>query len=326
MFRSLSMLAAAMLLASCGMPAGGDGALGGTGVVDTSLDFGAFGGLTSDLAAHPSVQLARPKAFALTAESSPFLEALARSVEPERRSIASQLAADATVTRAVSRWDRLSGAERLEAMRRVAAIEGEVMGFQVPPITPATDIADQENVQAYYQPESDGLGNIVVYPGAMARGSAYRAIATIVHEARHAAQFQLAFGNADKAGDDQLLGEAFANAWQITTELGDESKLAYGDYVHLNAEYDAFQTGNEVAAILSGGQQATQGYGFVDMQYDRAGGLAVDPLQLAGRYTGRELIKAVNQAEYEYERSHGTQTLPRQRERRAGPMRRFRVY
>jgi hypothetical protein len=321
MFRALTALVAALLLAGCGMPiVSVPGTTSAPITIDPTLDVGALGGLGADIAAHPSVQLARPKAFALTAESSAFLDALARQVEPQRRTLASRLAADTTVTDAVSRWTRMTGQQRLDALKRVADLEGEVMGFQVPPITPSSDNADQQSVQAYFQPANDGLGEIVVFTNALASGNAYRAIATVVHEARHAAQFQLAFSDTSvKDADSQVLGDAYASAWQFTNELGDESKLAYGDYTHLTAEYDAFQTGNEVAAILSGGQLSTVGYGFVDMQYDRNGSPVVDPTSLNPRTTGRDLIAAVNAAEYQFERALGAQ-VPRQRDRRTRPV------
>jgi hypothetical protein len=305
-------LAAVLTLAGCGSPLAGTP--GGTGAVDTSLDVGALGGLKDDIAAHPSVQLAQPRAFALTPASAAFLEALDRSVEPQRRALAQRLADDATVSTGIARWDRMAAADRFAMLERVADLEGEVMGFQVPPITPSTN-TDDPNVQAYFQPENNGLGEIVIFTQTLARGNAYRAIATVVHEARHAAQFQLAFGSGAKTGDDAVLGDAYASAWAYTNALGDESKLAYGDYVHLNAEYDAFQTGNEVAALLSGGALDTLGYGFVTTQYDRNGKAAFDPLGFAVESAGRDLIAAVNQAEAQLERTRGRTATP-QRDRR----------
>lgn len=321
MVRHLFALVAILTLAGCGMPLVAAPGSTAPATLDPSLDVGALGGLATDIAAHPSVQLARPKAFALTAESSTFLDALARTVEPKRRTLAERLAADSTVTEAVTRWTRMSGQARLDALKRVADLEGEVMGFTVPPITPSSDNAGQQSVQAYFQPANDGVGTIVVFTNALASANAYRAIATVVHEARHAAQFQLAFGEHTQAlsGDEQVLGDAYASAWQFTNELGDESKLAYGDYTHLTAEYDAFQTGNEVAAILSGGQLTTVGYGFVDMQYDRNGTPVADPAALDPRASGRDLIAAINAAEYQYERALGS-AVQRQRDRRTRPI------
>jgi hypothetical protein len=85
--------------------------------------------------------------------------------------------------------------------------------------------------------------------------------------------------------------------------------------VHLNAEYDAFQTGNQVAALLSGGQLDTLGYGFVTTQYDKNGKATFDPLGFSVEAAGRDLIAAVNQAEAQLERTRGRQATP-QRDRR----------
>jgi hypothetical protein len=279
-------------------------------VASQASDYASLGGLSDALGAHPSVELQAPLAFALTPNAFPFLQALARVVEPLRLQLAQSLMSDRSVSQGLAGWELANGTTQLSVLKRIAAIEGSVMNCQVPPLIEQAGPADQTGVMAYYQPGTSDIGQVVLYPDAIAQGGKYLALSTLVHEMRHAAQYQLVqskqAGQLSAGSDNATLATAYAAAWSAMDSLGGESKLAYGDYAHLNVEYDAFQTGNEVATIVSQGAFSALGYGFVDAAYSQASKPQLNLLTLTGQYAGSQLVAAVNQAEYRVETSQGS--------------------
>jgi hypothetical protein len=258
------------------------------------------GGLAADEAIRPSVVFARPQAFALTPQSEPFLTAMAEHVEPQRRALARQLAADPVVTAGLTNWDTSGRTGQFRTLQRVAALQGDVMGCRLPSISENSKEPDRPGLMAYYQPDQTGLGKIVLFPKAIAQGGKYLAVATVIHEMRHAAQFQLATSRSavTKPGG-AVLAPAYAAAWRAMGELGGEENLAYGDYAHLTIEYDAFQTGNLVATLISQGVYDGMGCGFVDTQYRGERALpALKLLPMMQKLTGVSLAATVNKAQY----------------------------
>lgn len=272
----------------------------------TAADADALGGLPDTYAAHPSIELAAPQAFVLSSASAPFVAALTRQMDPVRQAVASALAADTTVSRGLSAWDRSSGDAQLAVLKQVAAVTATVMGCRVPAIVSESGNPDSVGTMALYLGDTGADGTITLYPDTFARGGKYLAVATVVHEMRHAAQDQLIeSGQASANADLKTLADGYTGAWQAVGALGSESKLAYGDYVHLTFEFDAFQTGNQVATLLSGGTFDSTGNGFVDVRYRLGQTPVLDLIGLTARYADRALIAAVNAAEAQAERSQG---------------------
>lgn len=284
------------------------------GTPGTASDAASFGGLSGSLAAHASVELGTPAAYALSPQGTGFLEALDRVVEPMRLTLAGRLKADSAVTSGLSSWERSTNAQRLAVLQRVATIEGEVMNCSVPTIVGQSGSSGQTGLLAYYQPAAIGNGQVVIYTDAIAKSGKYMAVATLVHEMRHAAQDQLIQQSqgfmVTMDGDDRTLATAYSASWQAMNALGGEAGLAYGDYTHLNVEFDAFQTGNEVAAILSAGQFDATGIGFVDTHYTASGTVGLDLTALSGTTSGAALVAAVNKAEYQAEKGHSGSITP----------------
>ncbi|MEB3223743.1 MAG: hypothetical protein VKS61_16840 [Candidatus Sericytochromatia bacterium] len=265
--------------------------------VPGTADAGALGGLPDDLAGHPSVQLARPAAYVLTAEGRPFLLALERVVAPRRATLAQRLAADEEVAAGLAGWARASTEAKMDVLARVAAVQGEVMGCEVPRIArqPSFD-ADADLMAAYEPPTGGDRGTITLYPHTLAQQSRHAAVAIVVHEMCHAAQ-RARLATPGPSDEDRTLAAGYAAAWQASTAAGGQGALAYGDYVHLTVEHDAFQTGNFVAARLAGLAGVTPGLGFVTSQYDGAGRPAFDVLGATAPGPGPELVAAVNRAQ-----------------------------
>lgn len=293
----------ALLVAGCA----GTGSPAATAIPRSALlhlDAGTSGGLSDDLAAHPSVQLARPGAYALAPEAAPFLDALEGVVAPQRRRIAERLRADAAVTAGIAGWARAGEADRLALLRRVMAIACEEWACAAPTIVVKTRDPAEPALFAAYASRNQ-VGEVVLYMTPLAAGGAVLAISALLHEVRHAAQDQLAFRAQalPAATPEGVLARSYAAAFAVVGELGGEDDLAYGDYVHLNVEYDAFQSGNQIAAILSGGTAPIAQLGFVDVKFTAALAPAFDLRAAARTSSGAALITAVNAAHAQAQRT-----------------------
>lgn len=317
MRRLLALLAATQLLSACGT-------LPGTSLPEalttTALGADQLGGLPSGEAAHASVEAAQPTAFVLVPEASEFLMALESSVEPMREKLATILKSDATVTQGIGRWSTGGSKGQLATLSRVATLEAEVMGCQAPSVVEDAGTPPQQGMLAYYQPGTTDLGQITIYTASMTAGGPYLAIATLVHEMRHAAQYQLveanSMGGLGLSADQRTLASWYSNAWQVMDAWGGEAQLSYGDYAHLAVEYDAFQTGNEVASLVSGGTYSALGSGFVDAQYTTTTTPKLDLATILSQYGAGDLVGTVNAAEARAEASGAVsrgQVVPLQR-------------
>lgn len=283
----------ALALSACTLS---PGSLGLSPNAAAALDASASNGLSADVAAKPSVELAAPAAFALTSASRPFVTTLDRFVSPQRRSLAAALAADADIQAGLAGWSGLRTAARLTVLEAVAASTATTMGASAPPVSVQSRAGESSSVMAYFENDGSALGHIVLYQETIAAAGAEIAVATVVHETRHAVQYQL-MNKTARSADEETLADGYAAAWQAIHQIGDESSLSYGDYAHLTIEFDAFQTGNAVAEQLFGTRFDPTGLGFVDTQTDAQGAWKVDLLQLGAGLADAQLIAAVNRAQ-----------------------------
>lgn len=312
---AFTLLVAAALLSACGSAA----PWGPAPLLSRVSDAGALGGLSDDRAAHPSVQLGQPAAFTLNSQARPFLQALSRVMTPVRRTLAERLAADPTVASGLKNWDGATADGRLVLFERITALEAEVMGCQAPSIIGRAGRSPDEGIRAFFQPDG-GLGEVVIYMETIARDGKYAALAMIVHEVRHAAQHQLATaplpGLAIQDDDRRTLTAGYVASWRSLGANDGETALAYGDYAHLNVEYDAFQTGNAVAYVVSGGSYDPLGFGFVDTHYGAADTPAFNLLTIGETLADVALVTAVNKAEFAAEQGRNVRPAPTRNSRR----------
>lgn len=313
MTRRLLTLVATLLLTGCAVDVATVPA--GTGLlVPAKVNVRETAGLPVEVAAHTEIEALAPSAFALMPDAVPFVQALSRSVEPLRLQLAQSLASDPTIRQGLTTWDRLDNNGRLAVLQRASQFEAQVMNFATPPIVMSPVPADSPKLMAIFDPSEGTLGQVTIYPAAVARGAGYLALSTVVHEMRHAAQYQMIKGDltvqAADSADVEALAAGYAAAWQAMDKLGGQSRLSYGDYAHLNVEFDAFQTGNEVAAIVSQGQFDQTGFGFVDSQYQANATPLFNLLTATVKMAGSELVASVNAAQAQAERGR---TVTRQR-------------
>jgi hypothetical protein len=251
--------------------------------------------------ANAASEMQTPDAFALTPQTDAFRKAEEAHANSQRIELARRIEADSNVMAAFDDWKNQSDDARLEVLKRISAIEGETMGFTVPPMSPKNGIPKDGTLAYFDAGNTKGIGQVVLYPKAIGKGDKWSAIATVTHEMRHAYQWQLEMKGAKHqltAGTvDEILAAGFSQADKVIDSAGGEDNLSYGDYSHLCNEYDAFATGNLVAKLVSHGAADTSILGFVDVQYNASGAPKASLLSLEAKFGITNLIKAVNDAQ-----------------------------
>lgn len=264
-------------------------------------------GADAKFLANAAVEGKAPGAFILTAQSKAFLAAESSQADGQRRDLARQIAGNSGVMGAFGQWDGQSQTDKLNVLKQIAEMEGRVMGFQPPPMTTKSGVPS-DGTMAYFAPARDGIGSVTLFPAAIAKGDRWAAIATVTHEMRHAYQFQLvekaSKNGIAKGSVDYTLALGFYQADMMINKAGGEDKFSYGDYCHLNNEWDAFATGNMIASIVSKGEADTSGLGFADVQFSASGSPLISLSALAAKAGEDGLLDAVNQAEVQYVKQH----------------------
>lgn len=239
--------------------------------------------------ASPTVQAQAPLAFAQQPAALEALKAMDAAAPAERRALIRALEADAGVKRDIARFGALGWDARLAALRKVMAIECKVMGIQAPPLVIGTGKARA----AYFEfdPARPGTGRVFLYPEALAEeADPYAALLLLMHETRHSAQFQLAYG--DRQGP---LAAGYKAAFEAQKRL--EGKLSFCDFCSLLNEHEAFQMANFVVGELAGGKADTSGMGCLSSQYDTQGRLRIDLVALAEEVGPAGVLAAFNRLE-----------------------------
>lgn len=241
-----------------------------------------------------------PAGFALMPESAEFRQVIESRAEQDRLTLARAILADSNVMNSFADWQRESSSQQVATLEAVAAIEGKTFGFTPPPLKSASGVPS-DGTLGYFMPARSGIGAVTIYPTAIARGDKWQALDVIVHEMRHAYQDQLmhaaAAGRLAEGTPDRTLAEAYYQSQLVISKVGGEDNLSYGDYAHLNMEFDSFETGNKVAEMVSRGEADTSHLGYVDTQYTAAGSAQVDLASLESRVGADGLLDAVNQLE-----------------------------
>ncbi|MDB5100269.1 MAG: hypothetical protein JWM80_4690 [Cyanobacteria bacterium RYN_339] len=238
-----------------------------------------------DDGAHPSVEQAHAKAYVLTTPSRPFLEALARVAGPQRLAVAKRLQADATVKDGIAGWGLLDEAAAFKLLQYAGRQMCEELGYEPPTMKVQPGVI--ANRAGLYDDASDTLA---INAELLKTRSAYSALATVLHEVRHAIQHRIV---AATQTDNDLV--TLAAGYKARPAAGNPA--AYGDYVHLTTEFDAFQFGNCVASILSKGKFDDTQFGTVDTHFDAKGLVIFDLLNLPAELDLKGRILAVNVAE-----------------------------
>lgn len=264
------------------------------------------------LLASAQTEASAPGAFVLSAQNADFRKALGQTIDPKRQQFITALQGNRDIMSKFDSWESLTPTDKVATLKQVADLQGQVMGFTPPPILTKAGVPKDGMLGFFAPDERGGLGSVTVFPAAMAKTDKWTPLVTITHEMQHAHQDQIvkaAANGAIKEGTpESILARGFANADQGIEKVGGEDNLTYGDYAHLNNEFDSFRFGNSVGTVISKGEADTSGLGFVDAQFDTTGKPLVDLEQLAAQVGPNNLLDAVNQKEEAYIKSLQTRT------------------
>jgi hypothetical protein len=236
-----------------------------------------------------------PGAFALQAESQEFV---ARSLPETLRAgnvLIGAIQRIPGLASAVLRFPRMTEAERIQIMNQVFFLQTRSSGFQAPEL-----VLDNEAPRSAFfefNPKAPGPGKVILNPAKLFKdANPYSALLFLIHETRHAQQFQLAFGPSP--GNHGPSAQAYKAAFTAQKQIFDQStRTAYCDFLTLNNEYEAFMFGNYVMEKLTLGAVDTSEMGTWASQYTLERGLRIHLPMLALRVGAENLLNAFNRLE-----------------------------
>lgn len=281
----LSLGLSALLLAGCGVQAVPTAVTRTGAVAARALEPAKFFG-------RAEVQAQSPLAFSTQAAAAEAVAAIERVEAPKRDALVAALRQDATLNARLQAWPTLGWDAQVPVLKQVMAIECRVLGFQAP----ALRFSDEPRRESYFDfdPAHPGLGTVILYPRGIAEDkNPYASLLLLIHEVRHAAQFQMAYGTggADAATP---LAKAFKASFETQKRL--YGSLNFCDFCSLMNEYEAFQCGNYVVGALTGWTVDTADMGCLSSQYDAQGQPKLDLAALQAQHPA-DVLGAFNELE-----------------------------
>lgn len=186
-------------------------------------------------------------------------------------------------------------------LRKVFAIECASLGIVAPELVLDEDFA--RGAFFDFDLEHPGPGRVIINP--RPAGPAEEALfplALLMHETRHSAQFQAAFGLAPSS-PLQVAAREFATAFRAQKALAGD--LSFLDFMTLNHEYEAFRFGNFVLGRLTEFAVDPISLGSFASQFTRGEQTKIDLVELAREPDPRSMLERFNALEREqYELLH----------------------
>lgn len=247
--------------------------------------------------ANASVQRLAPAAFALQPEASLFIQSVDAATQDDRAVLVRALAQHPTLGNAIRNWGKLSLEQQIPLLKMIFAIEVQTLKM-VPPTLVIENDATPGPAYFDFDPKKPGPGKVILNPKALATSkNKYESLLLLIHETRHADQFQQAFLNKPSAlPARQNLKEGFAASF-IAQKAFSQQIRSFVDFTTLLNEYEAFRFANGVVTQLTQGQADTLDMGTFASQFDKFGTPLIDLAKLAERVTPTKLLEAFNTLE-----------------------------
>lgn len=244
--------------------------------------------------ANPEVQKLAPSAFALQKEALEFVKGLEQETRADRHALVNAIRSNAHLKAAVTRWESFTVEEQIPFLREVFALECQTMGITPPELVIQAGITAGP---AYFDFDvtKPGAGRVLLNPDALKKEkNQYASLSLLIHETRHAKQFQMAFPLNSEAP-----GSIFAKGYRaaFTAQKAITAKFSFCDFLTLLNEYEAFQFGNYVLGELTHWQVDILDMGTFASQYDSQGMLKIDLARLANEVAPENLLSAFNELE-----------------------------
>jgi hypothetical protein len=244
----------------------------------------------SNFFANSSIQLENPNAFVLQKPAEKFVRNLEFSNKNQIEKILSKIQDNPKLSSAIKKWSELSIAEQIPFLKEVFAIESEVL--KLGELELVIDENEIPGRAAFFDfdPKNPGPGKVILNPKVLEKMNPYASLSLLMHEARHSAQFQLAYTSNNYE----------ASLYRAAFELQDQKKVAsFCDFLTLVNEHEAFYFGNYLMGKLTNWTVDLPGMGTYASQFNEEGLLKIDLVKLINNATDESLLNQFNKLEQE---------------------------
>jgi hypothetical protein len=262
----VSLALAALTLAGCGTQT-----LSAAGVQRGAAAVAAKALEPARFFANAELQAKAPLAFSTQVAAAEAVAAIARTEAPKRDRLVAAIRADQALMAKIDRFGSLTWEQKVPVLKAVMAIECRVLGFEAPKLDFGTDPNPNRESYFDFDPAHPGVGTVILYRQGIEKDTnPYAALLLLVHEVRHAAQFQLGFAKQSASP----LAQAFKASFEAQKAMS--GKMTFCDFCSLVNEYEAFQCGNYVVGALTSWRVDTADMGCLSSQYDEHGAPRLD--------------------------------------------------
>lgn len=235
--------------------------------------------------ANPELQGQAPDAFALSKKNLKWLKLAHQQRDIDAKRFYLQLKSTPELYPSLKNWLNLSFEQRLQLLPKVFEVECAVLQMTCPELVINTTLYPTRPVNFVFDIRHPGSGLVYLNPEKLKEMAPYAPLAFLIHETRHAYQFQMGFSQKD------VLAQGYKAAFTAQSKL---TGFSFSDFLTLLNEYEAFQFGNHVIGLLTNWQVDMSNMGTFASQFDKLGYLKIDLVQTAEQNPD-DLLQAYNE-------------------------------
>lgn len=228
-----------------------------------------------------------PAAYALSSQNLHWLELAHQQRDADARKVFEALKQDSPLFKQLKNWSELSFKERMGLLPQVFAIECEAMGITPPTLIINSELYPQRAVNFVFDVRYPGSGLVYLNPDKLKQMELFAPLAFLLHETRHAYQFQLAYRQQG------ILAQGYQAAFEAQSRL---SGASFSDFLTLLNEYEAFQFGNHVLELLTEGEFESPMMGTLASQFGHDHQLKIDLIKLNADGEAGTILEKFNRA------------------------------
>lgn len=236
--------------------------------------------------ANPDLQSQAPAAFALTESNKLWLKDAHHKREQDAHRFFDALKKEDKLFNSLRKWQSLSFEQRMKLLPSVFQIECQVLEMVCPELVINNSLYPTRAVNFVFDVRFPGSGLVFLNPDKLKDMETYAPLAFLIHETRHAYQFQLGFSQ------ESLLARGYKAAFTAQAEL---SGYSFSDFLTLLNEYEAFQFGNHVIGLLTDWRIDMPNMGTFASQFNAKGQLKINLIELPEANANTSLLDAYNQ-------------------------------
>ena len=236
--------------------------------------------------ANEAMQAKSPKAYALSELNQVWLKQAHNIRNQDAKRFFNALKQEPKLFASLIDWPNLSFEQRMSLLPEVFTIECKVLAMVCPELVINNSLYPSRAVNFVFDIKAPGSGLVYLNPNKLKTMEVYAPLAFLIHETRHAYQFQLAFN------EETFLAQGYKEAFTVQAK---QAGFSFSDFLTLLNEYEAFQFGNQMIGLLVNWQIDMPNMGTFASQFDANGKLKIDLIQLASIDSTMSLLEAYNQ-------------------------------